>query len=205
MPRDLYTDEFIKGAKAMAQIGKVPVYGPFNNEMQLLVTECIFIAARSLLPQKKKWCTLIIDSNGGSIDVLNGIRSAMIESGLKFRGLVQSRARSCGFDLLQYCHWRVATSNTNLLLHYGGSGLDNGELSAIMEDHEYVIQYHKKRLERSLQDISFRTGVPREKLHEYSRFERNILAEEALELGFLDEVISSVPRSEKPNETMSLE
>ena len=196
---DNYTDDFVKGAKELARTGRIPVYGYFTPEMQELVTECMYIAMRSLLPQKKQWATFVIDSNGGSVDVLNSIRTVMNESGLKFRGLVQSRARSAGFILLQYCNWRVATVNTNLLVHYGGSGLGNEELTAIMEDHEYVVSYHKKRLEQMIREISQRTGVSREKLHEYSRFERDILAQEALELGFLDEVLSSVPKSERPS------
>ena len=199
---DGYSDEFIKGAREMARIGKIPVYGTFNSEMRDLVIECIGIASRSLLPQKKEWCTLYIDSNGGWIDVLNSIRTAMLESGLKFRGVVQSRARSAGFILLQYCDWRVATVNTNLLVHYGGSGLGNEELTAIMEDHEYVVNYHKKRLEQMIKDIMERSGVSQMKLHEFSRFERDILAQEALEMGFLDEVISNVPKSVKPPENI---
>jgi ATP-dependent protease ClpP protease subunit len=202
MGREGYSEEFVRGAREMARIGKIPVHGVFNSEMGSLVTECIGIASRSLLSQKKEWCTLYIDSNGGYIDVLNGIRTVMQDSGLKYRGLVQSRARSAGFVLLQYCNWRVATVNTNLLVHYGGSGLWNEELTAIMEDHEYVVAYHKKRLEQMVREIAERSGVSKEKIHEYSRFERDILAQEALEMGFLDEVISLVPKSEKPTESI---
>lgn len=198
MARDGYSDEFIKNSREMARIGKIPVFGYFGPEMRELVVECIWIASRTLLPQKKEWCTLFIDSSGGDVDVLNSIRTAMNESSLKFRGVVQARALSCGFVLLQYCNWRVATVNTNLLVHYGGSGLRNEELTAIMEDHEYVANYHKNRLDQMVKDIMERSGVSQMKLHEYSRFERRILAQEALEMGFLDEVVSTVPKSEKP-------
>jgi ATP-dependent protease ClpP protease subunit len=182
----------------MAKMGTIPVVGPFVPEMQQTIVEAIFVAKAALLPQRKEWVTFLIDSNGGYVDMLNGIRAAMLESGLKFRGSVQSKARSAGFMLLQYCNWRAALSNSELLFHYGGAGLWNDELSSIVEDHEYVIRYHKQRLEQMVKDLQNRTGLARETLHDLAKYQRDILAEKALEMNLIDEIVNSVPKSEKP-------
>ena len=199
MPPSPYDSrDFVRSVMEMAKLGTIPVVGPFLPEMQQTVVEAIFVAKASLLPQRKEWVTFLIDSNGGYIDMLNGIRAAMVESGMKFRGVVQSKARSAGFMLLQYCNWRVALSNSELLFHYGGAGLWNDELSSIVEDHEYVIKYHKQRLDQMVSDIQARTGLSKETLHDLAKYQRDILAERALEMNLLDEVITSVPKSEKP-------
>jgi ATP-dependent protease ClpP protease subunit len=199
MPPSPYDSrDFVRSVMEMAKLGTIPVVGPFLPEMQQTVVEAIFVAKASLLPQRKEWVTFLIDSNGGYIDMLNGIRAAMVESGMKFRGSVQSKARSAGFMLLQYCNWRVALSNSELLFHYGGAGLWNDELSSIVEDHEYVIKYHKQRLDQMVSDIQARTGLSKETLHDLAKYQRDILAERALEMNLLDEVITSVPKSEKP-------
>lgn len=199
MPPSPYDSrDFVRSVMEMAKLGTIPVVGPFLPEMQQTVVEAIFVAKASLLPQRKEWVTFLIDSNGGYIDMLNGIRAAMVESGMKFRGSVQSKARSAGFMLLQYCNWRVALSNSELLFHYGGAGLWNDELSSIVEDHEYVIKYHKQRLDKMVSDIQTRTGLSKETLHDLAKYQRDILAERALEMNLLDEVITSVPKSEKP-------
>ena len=190
--------DFCRSVLEMAKMGTIPVIGPFVPEMQQSVVEAIFVAKSALLPQRKEWVTFLIDSNGGYVDMLNGIRAAMLESGLKFRGSVQSKARSAGFMLLQYCNWRVALSNSELLFHYGGAGLWNDELSSIVEDHEYVIRYHKQRLEQMVTDLQNRTGLAREILHDLAKYQRDILAEKALEMNLIDEIVNSVPKSEKP-------
>lgn len=197
-PTPYESRDFTRSVMEMAKLGTIPVVGPFVPEMQQAVVEAIFVAKAALLPQRKEWVTFLIDSNGGYIDILNGIRAAMLESRMKFHGSVQSKARSSGFMLLQYCNWRTALSNSELLFHYGGAGLWNDELSSIVEDEEYVIRYHKQRLERMLRDVSERSGLSRETLHDLGKYQRNILAEKALEMGLLDEVVKSVPKSEKP-------
>jgi ATP-dependent protease ClpP protease subunit len=194
-----YTETFIKAAKESASIGKVMVNGRFNHEMQDLVVDCIYIAKQNLLLQKKVWCQLLIDSNGGDTNVLNSIRFAMHDSGLKFHGIVQSRARSCGFDLLQSCNWRSALSNSEILTHYGYDNLSNNQFSGLLENHEYVINYHRTRLDQYNRDLAARSGLSLEKIHELNRFERNILAEEALSLGLIDEIFWKVPISEVPS------
>ncbi len=198
MPGIYERGDFPRSVMEMAKMGIIPVVGRFGEDMQQVVVEAIFVAKAAGLAQRKEWVTFLIDSNGGSADALNGIRAAMVESGMKFRGSVQSKARSAGFMLLQYCNWRVALSNSELLFHYGGSGLGNDDLTSIVEDHEYVIRYHKQRLEQVLSDMQNRTGLSRDVLHDLAKYQRGILAEKALGMNLLDEVVTSVPKSERP-------
>jgi ATP-dependent protease ClpP protease subunit len=194
-----YSEDFMRSAREMAKIGKIPVFGEFNDEMRVLVVECITIASKALLTQNKEWCTLIIDSGGGIVNVLNTLRTAMHESGLKYRGVVSSQAGSSAFMLLQYCNWRSAMVNSSIMFHYGRSGISNEDFVAIMENKpELVLNYHKIRLEHWLSEVSERSGRTREELHEYARLERSFIAQEAFTLGLLDEVISVLPKSEKP-------
>jgi len=43
-----------------------------------------------------------------------------------------------------------------------------------------------------------RTGLSRGTLHDLAKYQRDILAERALEMNLLDEVVTSVPKSERP-------
>jgi ATP-dependent protease ClpP protease subunit len=198
MPRD-YSEDFARSVREMAKFGKIPVFGEFNDEMRGLVVECISIASKTLLTQSKEWCTLIIDTSGGNVNVLNTIRTAMHESGLKFRGVVSSQAFNCGFMLLQYCNWRSAMVNTSLQFNYGKAFITNENFVAIMEKREAeVLNYHKIRFEQWILEVSERSGRNREEIHDFARLERLFLAQEALNLGLIDEVISVLPKSEKP-------
>jgi ATP-dependent protease ClpP protease subunit len=182
----------------MAKTGVIPVVGYFGPEMAETVVQAIFIAKEAMLKTRQEWATFLIDSNGGSVDHLNSIRSAMIESGLKFKGSVQSKARSAGFILLQYCHWRKALSNSELLFHFGGAGMSNDDLATVVEDTEWVIRYHKMRLDQVISDICQRSGLSKETVFDLGKYQKDILAEKAMEMGLLDEVINLIPKSERP-------
>jgi ATP-dependent protease ClpP protease subunit len=195
----ILSEDFLKYARTMAQAGKVLVYGRFDNQMVELIEECVFIASKTPNPVKKGWVKFLIDSDGGEVPSLTAIRGLMLEyPNIKFWGHVKSRARSCGFQLLQYCDWRTALSNSFLLVHYGSAKFYNLGLGEIVRDEEELIKRHRARLNRWIEDVSRRTGVSIEKLHLLAARDSDILAEEALELGFLDKVISTIPNSSDP-------
>lgn len=181
-----------------AKSGVISIVGRFDEDMAEVVMQAILIAKNNLLSQRKEWVTFLIDSNGGSIATLDTIHAAMYQSGLKFKGVVQSKARSCGFLLLQYCNWRVALSTSSILFHFGYRPLYNSELTAIVEDTEWVLNHYKMQLNLWIDQVSERTGLSREAIIDLGKYERDILAQKALEMGLLDEVINSVPKSVKP-------
>jgi len=203
MPQDnSYSEEFKAFAKEMATHGRVPVYGPFNDEMQGLVIELIYIASKSLTSQGKAWCTLQIDSSGGAVSNLDGIRVAMNESNLKFRGLVENRAHSCGFNLLQSCNWRVGTTGSTYMFHYGSMSfkLDNHSLSRYKKDKFTYIDSLINSQSEEIEELSKRSRASIKKLLKLADRDIPITVGEALKLGFLDEFVSFYPKSEKPPE-----
>jgi ATP-dependent protease ClpP protease subunit len=125
----------------------------------------------------------------------------MFESGLKFRGLVEGNGYSCGFNLLQYCNWRVAFSNSRLLYHLGEAGvtLSNEQQVRFYLGEESRLALKVAEIDEELTRISTRAGISVDTLLDIARKDYPILANEALKLGFLDEVIAN-PVSEKPPE-----
>lgn len=193
------SEDFLKYARTMAQNGKVLIYGRFDDQLISLVEECVYIASKTTNPVKKGWIKFLIDSDGGEVTSCMSIRSLMLEyPNIKFWGHVKSRARSCGFQLLQYCDWRTALSNSYLLLHYGSTKWPNEGLGQFIRSEEELIKHHRSRVNRWIEDITKRSGVSIEKLHLLATQDSDMLAEEALELGFLDKVISTIPNSSDP-------
>ena len=192
------SESFMSGARDMARVGKIPIYGSLDDDNKSLIIECIGIASKSLLTQNRQWCTLLIDSEDRDYEDTVAIRTAMIESGLKFRGVVQAKAHFCGFSLLQYCTWRVGISNSTLLYGYGYFRITNEIHSGIKEGNLYFLDHLRNSLDQTSSDISERSGVSKEVLHEYARFQRVFLAQEAVKIGFLDEVVNFIPKSERP-------
>lgn len=197
----VYTEEFNAKAKELAKLGRILVYGKFDEKMESAVSEYIAIAAASLHSQNKQWATLHIDSTGGSRGVWCAIRVAMLESGLKFRGLVEYNALSAGFILLQYCSWRVAYTNSKLLFHFGDNSvhLNNEQQARLMLGEETRISMIFQENMEQLNRVSERSGISVNDLILLARKDTHILADEALKLGFLDEIITN-PVSEKPPE-----
>lgn len=171
--------------------GFVPVFGEFCPELEEIVCDCILLAKK----KGQKNVTLLINSNGGQNDSLTAIRSSMYQSEIEYTGFVMSRARSNGFRLLQTCKRRVAHSNALLVFHWGHYMLDNSELSAIVKGHSWVAQHIQNVHLTSLEEVNERTGVPIETLIEFATLQRTFTAREALEIGFIDEVVYDIPVS----------
>ena len=190
--------EFRNSVVEMAKSGVIPIVGRFDDEMVEVVTHAMVVAKDSLLKSRREWVTLLIDSPGGYVSALNSLRAAMLETGLKFKGSVQSQAYSCAFMLLQYCNYRAALSNSNILFHYGWAGMHNTDLTLVVEDVEWSIRHHKMRLDQWVSDVSARSGLSKETIHDLAKYEKFILAQRALEMGLLDEVVNIVPKTEKP-------
>lgn len=169
--------------------GFIPVYGEFCPELDEVITECIFIAQKHGM----KEVTLLINSNGGQSDCFTSIRAAMFQSGISFTGLVMARARSNGFRILQVCKTRKALANSEIMFHWGQYRLENSEIAAIMEGHTWVLEHVRRTRSTILSEVSARTGISIVDLQQYALFERNFTAEEALGVGFIDDVVVDPP------------
>jgi len=198
-----YSKEYKSLARELARMGRILIYGSFNYEMKMLVSECLFIASRALPAKGKQWCTLHIDSGGGSVGVLTSIKSAMNESKLRFRGLVEYQAGSAGLLILQHCEWRQANTHSRFVFHYGKVGEDfpNEELGRMVDGKGFIADHITQGRIRMLNEVSARTGTSFERLNRLASEDRPLTAEEALDFGFIDEVISTIPSSVKPQDS----
>ena len=172
-----------------AKTGVIPVYGEFCIELEEVVVECIWLAQKS----GHKKVTLLINSNGGINDCFTSIWAAMIQSGIEFTGLVTARARSNGFRLLQVCKFRKALSNADVMFHWGQYRLDNGEIAAIIAGQDWILERVRNGRMTMLQEVNARTGIPVSDLTQYALYERNFSAEDALKIGFIDEIVKDSP------------
>lgn len=185
----------IKDAKerrdyALAHVddGIIPVYGEFNEDLTEIIVDCIQKAHQKGLKEIR----LHIDSDGGWVESWSAIVAKMNETNIEFTGVVFGKALSSGLMLLLHCHKRCAYSAAKILFHWGGSSIRNSEFAALMAGKD-PMEYHRIRLSRMAQIVSDRTGISIEKLHELALYESSLTADQALELGFIDEILPDVP------------
>ena len=173
----------------LERVGMIPVFGEFKEELEEVVVDCV---AKARLKGRKQ-ITFIINSNGGSNDTLTSMRGITILAGLKTVGIVIARARSNGFRLLQLCEKRLAIPGANLMFHWGSCSLGNADISALMDGQDWPIEHIKRVRFAYASEIAARTGISLEALMQYANYERQFTAEQALEVGLLDEIIPRIP------------
>jgi ATP-dependent protease ClpP protease subunit len=190
-----FSEDFIKNSLDEAKFGRVPIYGEFDQNLENLVIKCILIASRSEKLETPGWCTLFIDSKGGSIPSQLRILSTMKESKLKFKGYVVYKAISSGFNLLQNCDWREGNPYSQYLFHYGDRGynLNNHQQALLLEGNFDRIKLINEENRVRLEETSQRTKLTVTELHELAKKDKYLTASEALEFGFIDEISISLP------------
>lgn len=138
---------------------------------------------------------LLIDSNGGDRVPATHLRQVIKGLSVPVYGLVIGRCYSAAFYVLQACHKRIAREGTNLLFH--NNFLDvvvrvdpdsdlcvaHGMLEATRKHLRRVRTQILTEIQSDLQEFS------RRKLLEVMKKGEKISASEALEDGFLDEVL----------------
>ena len=179
-------------AKVQADdMGIIPIIGEVNTDMAEVVVECIDLA----LKRGFKTITFHIDTNGGWNDSCNAIIAKMNSlPHIDFTGLVMGKARSNGLRLLQHCTNRLAFRSSTIQFHWGSLEMKNGDLAAIMDNAVIDPIAHRKRtLGIIAQEIADATGLSLEKLYALARYEQDLNSEEAMEFGFLDEILPDLP------------
>jgi len=102
-------------------------------------------------------------------------------------------AKSNGFNILQLCNKRVAMNSSLLMYHWGSCTLDNDEISAIVSGEKWPLERIFMAQHLQVEEISRRTKVAKQTLESFASQEREFSGREALELGFIDEIIDSLP------------
>jgi len=170
----------------------IPIYGEINGDMTEIVIDCIHQATKEGI----KKIELHIDSDGGWTESYAAITAKMKSSGIEFTGIVFGKAMSSGLMLLLDCKHRLAYPDSKILFHWGGSSLSNSEFAALMDGHD-PMDYHRKRLARIVNTVSEQTGISVEELKYLARYDQKLSADQALEYGFIDEVIRDKAKKTK--------
>ena len=135
----------------------------------------------------------IIDSNGGEFSTGLDIYDLFRLSPAPVWGLVLGQAHSAAFMALQGCRKRVAARNSRLLIHnprieVRSSFEFDTQLSDVTTPIEALIARVREHRERSISILLERTQLGRTELEEVLKRGKTMSAEEALTLGFIDEI-----------------
>ena len=129
---------------------------------------------------------IYIDSYGGQVYQCMGLLGVMERSTTPIHTIVTGVAMSCGFLITLGGHKRFAYPTSTLLYHQVSS-VSAGTLKDIDDD---VIEM--KRLQKWIEDLTVRrTSIKKARLKEVykEKIDWYIPAEEALELGVIDEIL----------------
>ncbi|HBT74455.1 MAG: ATP-dependent Clp protease proteolytic subunit [Candidatus Wolfebacteria bacterium GW2011_GWE1_48_7] len=133
---------------------------------------------------------LIIDSQGGSVVAGLQMYELIRNSSISVRGVVYRRAFSTAAIVLQACHKRVAFSSAEILFHDTRAEV---RVTDSEEELAEVLKSARKRQQMLYRIIASKLGKPIEEATRFSKLEMCMSAYEALERGFVDEVIDLIP------------
>lgn len=129
---------------------------------------------------------IYIDSYGGYVYQILGLVSVMEKSKTPIHTICTGAAMSCGFIMLITGHRRFAHEHSTPLYHQ----VSGGTIGTVKEMEEGVKE--TKRLQNKLEAITLeKTRITEKKLKKVYKRKKDwyITAEEALELGIVDEII----------------
>jgi ATP-dependent protease ClpP protease subunit len=134
---------------------------------------------------------LVIDSFGGQRDTLSAFVSTIIQSSAPIYAVVTGKAFSLAFDILQFCKKRQAAQNAEFMFHAPAYDVPPGsDYLLTFLDVNVAGRLEFDELHRFvLEIIAHRGQVSIESVRSWSKEEKIFTAAEALELGFIDEVI----------------
>lgn len=139
---------------------------------------------------ERKEILLYIDSEGGKTQAGMSIYDMIYCSRIPVTGIVYRRAYSAAAIILQACHQRVAMQNAEILFHPCSFELG---LDEIDEDMEQGLRLVKQRESNHTHIVAVRSGKSVEEAWDFIKRETYLSAEKALEHGFVDKVIHSIP------------
>lgn len=193
-----YSPEFLTAVGKANKDGKVLVLGPFDGKMKKYAGTQIHNAVYAAQQLDRNYVLLMMDSQGGDVSVIQQFVGAMQllrpQPDFQFIGHVQTQAMSACFLLLQYCDWRVAYEGSHLLLHFGTIQLnDTATLLRSPNRTKQSMTYFRSYLNEGLELLRRRSGLSICRLTHLCKDDTSLTARQALQLGFLDEVIDALP------------
>lgn len=168
-------------AEALLRKRQIAVFDVVTDETHEYVVESILYlnAIDESAP-----ITLFINSIGGKAIAGLRIAEAISASRAPITGLVVGTADSAAFVILQACKRRTAYKHATLMFH---GGKINCRINA--PDFDEQLQAVRRSDREFMDKLSKRSGQPTEQLSAWADADKQFFATEALDLGFLDEVV----------------
>ena len=207
-PNNLVTEEeqYLQSISEFNDRGRVFISGTMNELMSEFSAKQFLDAKENSVEQGRNYTTIVIDSSGGLITTLHRLVYCMhtfrpSKAGFRYIGYATVHASSAAFDLLQHCDWRVAHPGTYFIAHYGIISMSNYDQAMLYENSSEALNYHRRRVEGVLDLYEQRSKLSRSDIHNLCKAESKFTAVEALEYGFIDEIIHVAPSviPQRPN------
>ncbi len=199
-----YPMDYIVTLDEFNRRGKILVNGSFDKNMSDWAAKQVKNSCEAAVELGLGYVMFVIDSQGGSTTTLQRFVSYMEmfrpNPDFKFVGFVSVDAHSAAFELLQYCDWRVAHAGASLWGHYGKASISNADQVKLYENSKDSLAYEKARIKETLRAYSKRSGLSEKQVHQFLKNDLPVTAQQALELGFIDEIVDNIPvKSIKPD------
>ena len=144
-------------------------------------------ADRGIEPEKRKPIRILINSDGGSVDVVMNIIDTIRLSKTPVYTIGLGRVYSAGGLLLMAGHRRYIFEHTSCLIHDGSSGAI-GSIGKMLDNLEFT-----KELERRVKKyILSVTKIDEEVFDKNYRRDWFLFSDEMIELGIADEIVTDL-------------
>ena len=143
---------------------------------------------KNILPERRQPIKIFIDSNGGSLMDAFTIINSIQMSETPVHTIVTGTAYSAGFFICIAGHKRYAYPLASFLYHEGSAS--NGGTAGQFRN---FADFYEKQLDQLKNHVLKCTNIDEEKYKEIKKDDIWLTAEEALEIGAIDEIIGALP------------
>jgi len=135
----------------------------------------------------RKPIRLLFDSQGGDLDAQAAICSAIELSKTPVIGVAVGLVASAASLIYLSCHVRLAFKSSYFILHKGSAAL-SGDYENIISS----IEDYKKEINKMISFIIEKSKYTKEEVEEHINKDWYVRAQEALEKGMVDEIITDI-------------
>lgn len=135
----------------------------------------------------RKPIRLLFDSQGGDLDAQAAICSAIELSKTPVIGVAVGLVASAASLIYLSCHVRLAFKSSYFILHKGSAAL-SGDYENIISS----IEDYKKEINKMIEFIIEKSKYTKEEVEEHINKDWYVRAQEALEKGMVDEIITDI-------------
>lgn len=135
----------------------------------------------------RKPIRLLFDSNGGDLDAQAAICSAIELSKTPVIGVAVGLVASAASLIYLSCHVRLAFKSSYFISHKGSAAL-SGDYENIISS----IEDYKKEINKMISFIIEKSKYTKEEVEEHINKDWYVRAQEALEKGMVDEIITDI-------------